>query len=730
MQLILFVIFIVACDILFTVARQRDQQKRSLSINKTAAEITRERFLWSGAFFPLPSLEEVKSMVSTNDNFRQRVLAYVELTVLGIWTVILGSAYLDLNPRVVPKGHEFGMAIQSGQFWIQLKECGVCALWNGAIRGGYPAMAEIYGSFFHPIVAVSTLLFGVVNGIKISLIISLWLAGVAQWWIARELQFGWLPRMWSALIAIAGGHLAGRMEVGVFGLVLSTAMASLVFAGILHLENSRSTRSAILLGVLGSLLLTSGQGYIQVGLLAVLPAGLIFFLGERKRISGHVTLYVISALLALMLAAPLIIPIIHFGSNIAKEVDPSFGAAQPLQFLVLNLVINDSQYLYTEILGKLPYPFLYALYIGWIPVLLAFFGLSKVTRKNWRVFSFMTAGSLLAFLSASDLVLVPLVKIFPAIAGLREPPLFAGLAIPLLLGLSAYGLEQIIILPWTEPQVAPRVRHKWLVSLPFPLRWILIIPALILSLKSVYDFSSKWLDVETRSQGFFDILNGLKTDSSQWTNPPFGEQKFVEPAIDMGLKLSPGVIPWNWKGRDIPMPKFVLTRDSAPPEYTIYIGELYGFYLFENPNEEYAFISSNGVLTPCKAKSTSGLISVSCDTDTPGLLTIKENYWSGWRAWVDGQEINIESGQWLQVKALQGNHTYTFRYLPWDVPVGLIIFFVGIIISLLLWTRPNQGLMDQFAHSEKPQEDAHENLPDEKTENIHNKRKKSVRISK
>ena len=156
-----------------------------------------------------------------------------ELLLIGLWAFWVGREYLDFSPNIIPGGREFSSAIQTHHIWTTFKECGWCVLWNGSVKGGYPAFSDIYGSMLHPIVILCTFLLGVVNGAKLALVISLWVAGIAQWWIAKELKVHRVARIWSSGLAVVGGHLLGRMEQGNFGLVLSTAMASLVFGGIL-----------------------------------------------------------------------------------------------------------------------------------------------------------------------------------------------------------------------------------------------------------------------------------------------------------------------------------------------------------------------------------------------------------------------------------------------------------------------------------------------------------------
>ena len=90
-------------------------------------------------------------------------------------------------------------------------------LWNGAVNGGTPAFVELHGAPLHPLVLGSTLLWGIVGGGNVVVVGSRALAGVAHWWLACVLGLGWLPRRWSALVAVTTGHLRGRMDQGVVG---------------------------------------------------------------------------------------------------------------------------------------------------------------------------------------------------------------------------------------------------------------------------------------------------------------------------------------------------------------------------------------------------------------------------------------------------------------------------------------------------------------------------------
>ncbi|NOZ05212.1 MAG: hypothetical protein GXP41_02510 [Chloroflexi bacterium] len=614
-------------------------------------------------------------------------VAILELAVIAMWAMWVGRDYLNLNPQSIPAGREFLSSIQTHHLWVQFQRCGWCAVWNGSIRGGYPAFADIYGSMLHPLVMLTTLVWGVINGSKIALVVTLWVAGLAQWWLAHELEVGWLPRMWSALTVVAGGYLAGRMELGVFGVVLSTAMASLVFPAAIHVARGYGKRAVVLLALATALTLLAGQGYIQIGLLAILPAFFFLLFDESLKLRAIWRDYALAAGLALLLAAPFLVPFLHFYPNFGKDLDPAFKSTQPLAYLPLNLVINDINYYKSTVLGKFPYPYLYTLFIGWVPVILAVFGLSLGRSEDRRRLYFLGGGVAMAFLIASAVPIKWMGKSFPVLAGIRNPPLIAGLAVPPILGLAAYGLDRLLDLDWPglSLQVATKPGRSTGV---FSLKWLLLIP-LLFNLRANATFAHGWLYTTRQGNEITQILSALKTPSLQWVEPPFGEHFFIEPAVAMGLKVSPGIMAWYWKDRPFPVAALEAVRGGPPPGADSKVATVNGVAIYARRGEQYAEVVTDAGRTPCTASGSGGWLEVKCNAVTPGRLIVKENVWSGWKAWRDGAQVPLLDGRWIETEAPQGEHAYLFRYLPWDVPLGLFLFAVGGLLCLWLWVRPS-----------------------------------------
>lgn len=614
------------------------------------------------------------------ESSRKPLVTLLEITLIGIWTLWVAREYLNFDPRQVPAGREFGSAVQTHHLWTWVRKCGWCGLWNGSLDGGYPAFADIYGSMLHPLVMLSTLLFGVINGAKVGLVIALFIAGIAQWWLARKLDLGKVARMWSAFLVVVAGHLTGRMELGVFGVMFSTALSSLVIVGIIDVAQTGRKRSAVLLGLFLASALLAGQGYVQIGIIGLTPALLVLVLDKDLKFQPVWKMYVLALTLALMLAAVFLVPFLHFSPRFIKDTDSAFQSVQPLKYIPLNLVVDKRTFYQQDTLDKLPYPYLYTLFIGWIPVMLAVFGLTKVEKKHKKLVWFFLTGILMELLIGSALILKPLSSLFPKVAGIRFPSLVLGVAMPFVIALAAYGLDQLLKADWPQTIFRyPGTKSE----LKLSLKWLMVLP-LVMSLYNGYQFSTFWVYTTEWGPNIDQLLRGLVTDSSQWVAPPFGEHYYMEKALSMGLKVCPGIKPWKWDMHPLPEPRLIAMRGDQPPD-TQQIDVIDQIPIYINTEVEYAEVVHPPTRERCDARSTAGLIRVRCKNSQPGTLVVKENYFPGWKAWRDGSPIYLTGEDWLEVDAPPGEHNYTFRYRPWDVPLGMGISAAGIILSAAIW---------------------------------------------
>src|SRR5260221_4893089 len=118
------------------------------------------------------SLSKIRSFSLSRLSSKQKATlwSWTEVGVIVVWAMVLAAPYLDTSTTLWPAGTGLGTKLLGHHFWIALQQCGVCALWNGTHNGGRPAMADLFGSQFHPLIMITTLIWGVIGGAKIAII--------------------------------------------------------------------------------------------------------------------------------------------------------------------------------------------------------------------------------------------------------------------------------------------------------------------------------------------------------------------------------------------------------------------------------------------------------------------------------------------------------------------------------------------------------------------------------
>jgi hypothetical protein len=609
-----------------------------------------------------------------------------ELGLIALWVLWLSREILDLNPRLISLGREYLHLLQYNYFWNLLPECGACVLWNGTMNGGAPAFIDIHSASLHPLTILFTLALGVINGGKALFAASVFLAGLAQWWLARAMSLGRLPRLWAAGIAAAGTHLFGRMETGNVPLVLSTACAALVIAAAVDLAlNRRRQGVALLAGMLASLFL-AGQGYLQLGVfLAVLPALGLFILQDWRAPDALWKDIGLAGLLGVLMAAYLLLPFARFAPNFTKLTDPLMSEYQTLEYLPLNLVIRDLAFYDTDLLSKTTNTYQHLNYIGWIPVLMGLLAVRFAPREKSRLLGFLLLGLALVFLVSSKEFYEKLYPIIPQVEVVRFGMLIAGLAIPFVVALAAWGADLVMQKDLGSVGLDIQGRSFGRATVTGALMVILFVMSLFQAARFTTHFTTLVeLDVSA------EALDALETESSQWVQPPYGEFFWLDDAFNRGYKVALVYWPWNWDGREEPRPYRELNRSAEAVNEEGYIASVDEdtLHVKEHPTNEYArVVIPAGDDVPCTARARGGSIDAVCHTETGGKLVVAENSWGGWRATVDGERARLNKDDWLSVDLEPGAHSIHFSYLPWDVPLGLLLTFIGIGLTVYYTRR-------------------------------------------
>lgn len=650
------------------------------------------------------TLEKIRTRVSNHWTqvvadramLRRQLGLLVELGLLFIWALLLALPYLRFDPKFYPGGVDYFLQVHFNHVWTRALECGMCAMWNGNTGGGNPAFADIFPSTLHPLTILTTLGWGVRNGGKVELLLIFFMAGFAQWWLARVIGVGIVARMWSSAMAIVAGNVVGRMDMGWINVALSTVACALILPPLIRVGLTGSRRAAILLGVVLGMAALAGQGYMQLGFLMTTPAALILLPWGKPEFRLVIKRYALAIGLGFLLSAPFILPFATAYPYFGKAEDVDFRGAIHFLYMPLGFVLNDPKFFRSHELGMQGFAALYVNYIGWLPILLGLFAIRFVRDSlKVRVLWFLLAVAVLAIFASSIEPRAWLSQTFPgslleSIAQrIRSAPVIAGLAVTPLLGIAAMGLDELWHKFSGTLRVGLETSPERARGVAFNANWLLVIP-LVWSLMDVRAATTEWIRTEEQRPETYPVLRALQTSDTQWVYFPT-QNFYLEPAIAMGLK-----IPWYglaeyWKNRDLP-PAYRVADLNVGPSNMKEIRRVRGVHIYEGGTENsYALVENDaGEQFPCAANARAGDIDLQCNLASGGTLTVNENSWAGWYAYLDGHPLAINSGRWLSVDVPQGEHLVQFRYRPWDFPLGVLLFFIGIGLCIFLWRKPDE----------------------------------------
>ena len=616
-----------------------------------------------------------------------RLWPWLEVGLVIAWALWSSRVYADLNITTWPSlGGDFANNIQLYFNWTWLFKCGLCVLWNGSINGGSPMLADVFTPILHPGLVLPVLLWGGINGAKITLVVSAIMAGLAQWWLGKVLGLGSVARLWMSFLAVISGHLWARMDYGTVAMTFSIAAASLFFAPMLDLALHGRRLMVVALGLMMASAVLSGQGYMQIGIVfGALPPMAVFLFNSRLRLRPVWRSIAVAALITILITALWWLPLALFWPYISKTTDPTFSLAQKnVVYSLLNLFINDDTFLHTAVLGKTASDGLYSNFISWVPIVFAIVGICRARGKDWRVIAYLLLAIWLIYLTSTTWIFAKLQPIAgDFFNGGRDPSLIAPLAVPLLLGLAGLGLDSLLKLRWPSISITTSAGA----SRGIGMRWLMLIPA-VWALYSVQSVTTTWRIVGEIPDIY--PIEQARTTTTEWVAAP-DSFPFTPKSIYAGLKI---ILPTDrtaliWgKGRVPPPAYLVLTANPVDTSTAEYVGNALGFNILRYANNEYASVQQGDQQQACQSQAQAGNIDVVCDNAAAGVLTVYENNWTGWQATRDGQAVQLLPGNWLQADAPAGRHTYQFRYRPWDAGVGFILSVAGWgVIGLILWRK-------------------------------------------
>jgi hypothetical protein len=595
----------------------------------------------------------------------------------------------------VQAGTEFMVHIVSLQNWSNALTCGACMMWGNMV-GGMPVFADPYGSFQHPLVMITTLLFGPFRAANITLAVAILVMGFSGYLFCHTFQLHRVVRMWITVTMIYGGSIAGQLQVGTIALPLSLSFAMLCFVYMLVWSQNPTRKNSLIFGILLSMLLVAGQLYMQVAFMFILIPFFGYLYSQKKSlISSQIFLIFV---IACSLSAPFLLTYAANSASFSKYNDPPFSAySPPIGYIALNYVVDNFDFYNAPLLGRAAAPYLYINFIGY-PIVLA--ALSTVVlalvrhprfEKVLSVIYLIIINVILMLLLASGdmqrwIAGIGIAPLTQFTSGLRNLTLTASFAGGLLVLLAAFCADLLI----RQLQTASATMQVGAWRFDGRAHWLVVF-VMVWHVLTLYSFNKQSYVFGEPEPVTEAAAEFLKTQPLGGVNVEGNYQVF--PVVMRQLKvITLMYYPW-----------FLINVSPAGEMYALKsvplggegwqelkrLDDIWAIYKSTDVNQQYALhTSDNKELTPCTASGTGGDIDVWCTVASPGVLRIYENNLGSWQSWVDDVPTKVtDVNKFVAVNVAGGKHHIAFRYRPWYTILGLAIswgtWFVLIVYACI-----------------------------------------------
>lgn len=658
----------------------------------------------------------------------------IELAIIVAVAYIYGAVVLlDFDPQHLQQtGEQNEAATLPILTEIGLVRHGVIPLWNPYMMTGFPAAGDLVSNFFNPIATVPVLLWGGVNGMKVSAWLAFLVAGLGQWLLGYVLHLRTPMRLWSALLVMLSGGLGLFWRLGWYELLAGMAWFPACYAAVVWALRARGRAPLAAAALAIAMVLTSSGAYyvfyLGGSLVPVVLVALIFApAGTRPAVLKRTA--AIGAL-SLALLAVVFLPVIDVYRLASREAapDPLQGSSQPIPYALVNYIVADGTWFSSDALGHASgYTWFY---IGYLPIAalvlvpLAFNGLRS--RAFAVTLLIALAGLILAWHANRWTFVGSIYKAIPALYFFRFPLRLLVLATVPLVALGAFGLQALWdrARRWSRPLELRLVANRGGAPREYRLsmQWIvlgLVVLVMMLSLIDVYQINQPiaftlnqqrdpvpgtaiaWL--KQYDPGLYYISVGDWRVFWPWTAAAYeAEQPAINFVYNRFLKTwpaqrAPGALvaatpkyQFAWGGEAAPQGATLLNTFAGVPLYALPDALPFAFSAASErlatglplkPGEVQAQEAhwANPNRLEINATGTAGRHLVALVSDFPG-----------WRATVDGRPIPLAPvDDYLGAQMLDGTHTYAFSYEPPAFYAGLGISAVGLAVALWwLLARP------------------------------------------
>ncbi|MBP7998001.1 MAG: hypothetical protein KA314_02670 [Chloroflexi bacterium] len=603
---------------------------------------------------------------------------------------------------------------------ISLRRYGDIPLWNPYMLTGFPHVGDPINHFWNPIATLPVLIWGGVNGMKVSIFLSLIAAAFGQWVLVHVLGVRGLFRLWAGLLYAFSGGLALFWRLGWYELLVGIAWFPWCFAALWWALHRRDRLSLVLTAGAIAMVITTGGGYypfyLGVGLITLTGMALYWHKPAERPI--QLRRAIIAALLALGLVAVFWLPLIDSFRYTSRDAPPDYPqlTAQPISYALINYIVGDEAWFGTNVLGKgVGYGWFY---IGLLPLLALSLVPWLMGRFSWRRRALLAMlVLLLVFLLWHANPYTPVRYLYewiPFLYIFRFPNRLLVVATVPLVAAAAVTLQTLIVwarrwwrgidLGITSPQNNQGVRGVSMVQILN----LLVLFLLFLALSDVYNINKKFaMAPHLRNQNAREAMSWLKSydDGLYYVN--LGGTNIYWDWMAYAYEMEIPVMNFRYNRRVLTMdeqmadgsilkaePKYIFAgQDQAQPPGAQLLTNFQGVNVWYQANIlPFAFRAQTetGPFTRAETSEQTAQrdgpnrveVSGVADEDGQQLVVLVSDY-PGWKVEIDGQRASLQPvNGYLGVPMLAGEHTYTFIFRPWKYDVGLGISLLTVLFCV------------------------------------------------
>ncbi len=367
----------VALDLFFVTRLQRFRKLKKESTDKSGNLTVSRWELVRQAFWGVNRGSDAMDNMNTTQFQRRRKTSHLTRFALE-WLLIVLVAYaysasVLLNfddQRLQQTGEHNESSTLPLLVEVGLSRYKEFPLWNPYMLTGYPHVGDMLGHFWNPISTIPIMLWGGINGMKVSIFLTFIVAGLGQWVFAYVMGLRRMFRLWSSILFMISGGLALLWRVGWYELLLGAAWFPWCFALYLRALQKNTWSSIILVSAAVFMVVSTGGGYYPIYLLVCMAVlfGVVCLRAtpsERLRqIQTSMLVVVVGAALSAVVIVPYLNAYRLSGRDVSLDLTQYFS--QPIQYGLMNYMIHTPEWFNANVLGTAGGWNWF--YIGWLPV--------------------------------------------------------------------------------------------------------------------------------------------------------------------------------------------------------------------------------------------------------------------------------------------------------------------------------------------------------------------------